>query len=75
MTQDHAVADTLRLIVAEEGTYSVRLVNHASDGKSFGWSIWRNEQEIARSTETFTGLTEALLDAARVSAGFLFPDE
>jgi len=61
-------------IVAKEPLYSVRLVK-ASDGKSYDWSIWRDELEIARSTEASTTLAEALLDAARASADLLFLHE
>jgi hypothetical protein len=60
--------------VAEGSIYSVRLTEQGSEDKSFGWSIWRGEQELARSTKTFATIVEALLDAAGASASLLFDD-
>jgi hypothetical protein len=40
-------------------------MNQGSQGRRFGWSIWRDEHELTRSTEEFSTLTEALMAAAR----------
>lgn len=50
----------------------MRVTKQGADGKRFGWTICRNEEQIVQSTRSFDTLTEALMDSARGAALLVF---